>query len=209
MDMTSLAPPRELIHLSGISWQTYDRLLQELSDRRLRLTYYHGRLQIMAPSPEHERYKRVIGRFVETLAEELTLNIEPLGSITLKHPDVSGAEPDECFYIQNLSAIEGKTWIDLAIDPPPDLVIEIDITSSSINRLLIYAQLGVSEIWRYDGESFEIYVLSDRQYQLAQESLAFPGIEITQISQFLAQVGNQAYLDIIQDFRRWIQRQLG
>jgi Uma2 family endonuclease len=91
-----LAPPAEIIHLTGISWKTYETLLAESIDRRLRMTYNRGNLEIMAPSPEHERFKKVAGRFVETLAEELDLRIAPLGSTTFKCPQLSGAEPDEC-----------------------------------------------------------------------------------------------------------------
>ena len=102
MTTTTLAPPTEIIRLSGISWQTYETLHAELSiNRRFRLTYNRGNLEIMAPSPEHELCKKVIGRFVETLAEELKVKIYPLGSTTFKHPQLSGAEPDECFYIHN------------------------------------------------------------------------------------------------------------
>jgi Uma2 family endonuclease len=129
MVATLLTPPTELIHLSGISWQTYETLLEELSDRRLRLTYNRGNLEIMAPSPEHERFKKVSGRFIETLAEELDVRIEPLGSTTFKRPELSGAEPDECFYIYNIDAVRGKKRLDLTEDPAPDLGVEIDVTS--------------------------------------------------------------------------------
>lgn len=95
----------------------------------MRLTYYRGKLEILAPSPEHELHKTVMGRFVETLAEELDINIYPLGSTTYKHPELSGAEPDECFYIRNIAAIRGKRRVQPS-DPPSDLFIEIDITSS-------------------------------------------------------------------------------
>ncbi|MDZ8184713.1 MAG: Uma2 family endonuclease [Nostoc sp. ChiSLP02] len=109
MPSNTLLEPTEIIHLSGISWQTYQNLLTELSvNRRLRLTYNRGTLEIMVPSPEHERYKRVAGRFVETLAEELEVRIECLGCTTFKRPELSGAEPDECFYIKNINAIKGK-----------------------------------------------------------------------------------------------------
>jgi Uma2 family endonuclease len=85
----------------------------------------------MAPSPGHEIYKKTMGRFVETLAEELNIRIYPLGSTTFKRPGLSGAEPDECFYIENINIVKGKKRIDFTQDPPPDLVVEIDITSSS------------------------------------------------------------------------------
>jgi len=93
MTATLLAPPDEIIHLSGMSWKTYETLLEELSDRRLRLTYNRGNLEITAPSPEHELNKRVLGRFIDTIAEELEVNIYPLGSTTFKQPELSGSEP--------------------------------------------------------------------------------------------------------------------
>ena len=122
MTAQTLSPPEQIVELSGISWQTYETLLLELGDRQIRLTYNRGNLEIRIPSPEHERFKTIMGRFVETLAEELEVRIEPLGSTTFKRPELSGAEPDECFYIQNISAVKGKKRIDLTQDPPPDLV---------------------------------------------------------------------------------------
>lgn len=123
MNTSTLTPPEEKIVLSGISWNTYETLLKELSHRRLRLTYYQGLLEIIAPSPEHEIYKKVLGRFAETLAEELEINIYPLGSTTFQKQNSSGAEPDECFYVQNIELVKGKKRLDLKKDPAPDLVI--------------------------------------------------------------------------------------
>ncbi len=211
MAMTSntLIQPTEIIHLSGISWQTYENLLTELSvNHRLRLTYNRGTLEIMAPSCEHERYKRVAARFVETIAEELELRIECLGSTTFKRPELSGAEPDECFYIDNINFIRGKKRIDLAQDPPPDLVVEIDITSSSKNRFQVYADMGVPEIWRYDGKDFSINVLQNQKYISVEESLAFPNLPLTEISHFLAQVGEKDYLELVKEFRQWVKSQI-
>ncbi len=113
MTATLLAPPDEMIRLSGISWKTYETLLEELSDRRLRLTYNRGNLEIMAPYPEHELNKQVLGRFIETIAEELEVSIYPLGSTTFKQPELSGAEPDKCFYIRNIAAVQGKRRLNM------------------------------------------------------------------------------------------------
>ncbi len=209
MTSNTLIHPEEIIHLSGISWQTYEALLNELSaSRRLRLTYNYGNLEIMVPSPEHERYKKVIGRFVETLAEELAVRIEPLGSTTFKRPNLTGAEPDESFYILNLNAVKGKNRIDLQQDPPPDLVVEIDITSGSQERLQIYASMGVPEVWLYDGNSFSINILQNQKYVVVEESLAFPNLPIQEISRFLEQVGQKDYLDLIKEFRNWVRSQI-
>lgn len=207
MATETLAPVEQRIQLSGISWQTYERLLAELSDRRLRLTYYRGNLEIMAPSPEHEFYKTIMGRFVETLAEELEVKIYPLGSTTFKRPELSGAEPDECFYIQNRQLVQGKKRLDLNEDPPPDLVVEIDITSSSENRLPVYADLGVMEVWRYNG-TLKIYQLQNKQYVQTRDSQAFPGVAIAEIDRFLQQAMNTDYLDLVGSFRQWIKSQV-
>ena len=208
MTAKTLTPPEERIQLTGISWQTYETLLIELSHRRLRLTYNRGTLEIIAPSPEHELYKKVMGRFVETLAEELEIRIYPLGSTTFKRPEISGAEPDECFYIQNLDAVKGKKRIDPNQDPPPDLVIEIDISSSSVNRFQVYADLGVPEIWRYDGESLTINVIQNNEYVSIERSLAFPNIPILEITRFLEQAATQDYLELIRQFRNWVKNQV-
>ncbi|MBE8987953.1 Uma2 family endonuclease [Nostoc sp. LEGE 12450] len=209
MTSNTLLQPTEIIHLSGISWQTYENLLTELSaSRRLRLTYNRGTLEIMVPSPEHESYKKIVGRFVETLAEELEVRIQPLGSTTFKLPELSGAEPDECFYIKNVKFIKGKKRINLQQDPPPDLVVEIDITSSSKNRFQVYADMGVPEIWRYDGTIFSINILRNDQYIAVDQSLAFPHLPLTEISNFLEQVGEKDYLELVKEFRQWVKSKI-
>ncbi|MEH2000085.1 MAG: Uma2 family endonuclease [Nostoc sp.] len=209
MTSNTLIQPTEIIHLSGISWQTYENLLTELSaSRRLRLTYNRGTLEIMVPSPEHERYKEMVGRFVETLAEELEVRIDCLGSTTFKRPQLSGAEPDKCFYIGNINVIRGKKRIDLTQDPPPDLVVEIDITSSSKNRFEVYADMGVPEIWRYDGNDFSINVLQNQKYISVDRSLAFPNLPLTEISNFLEQVEEKDYLELVKEFRQWVKSQI-
>ncbi|MBD2165316.1 Uma2 family endonuclease [Calothrix membranacea FACHB-236] len=209
MTSNTLIQPTEIIHLSGISWQTYEKLLTELNaSRRLRLTYNRGTLEIMVPSPEHESYKKILGRFVETLAEELEVKIEPLGSTTFKRAEISGVEPDECFYIENINVIKGKKRINLDQDPPPDLVIEIDITSSSTNRFEVYADMGVPEIWRYDGDFFSINILQNKKYIAVERSLAFPNLPLPEISNFLRQVGQIDYLDLVREFRNWVKNQI-
>jgi Uma2 family endonuclease len=204
----TLLTPTELIHLTGISWQTYETLLEELSDRRLRLTYNRGTLEIMAPSPEHELSKKVIGRFVETLAEEADLQIYPLGSTTFKCPELSGAEPDECFYIRRIGAVRGKKRLDLTEDPAPDLVIEIDVTSSSRNRLQVYADLGVVEVWVYDGEALVIHQLQDGTYLISQTSQFFPSLPISDLTEFLQQAETVDYLELVKTFRNWVRSQI-
>jgi Uma2 family endonuclease len=204
-----LVPPEEIIHLSGISWKTYETLLAELSDRRLRLTYNRGNLEIMAPSPEHEFSKTLMGRFVETLAEESEIQIYPLGSTTFKRPELSGAEPDECFYITNIASVRGKKRLDLTEDPAPDIAIEIDVTNSSLNRLQVYADLGVAEVWIYNGESLTIEQLQNGIYIASQTSRFFANISITEIAKFLQQAETMDYLELVKAFRTWVRSQIG
>jgi Uma2 family endonuclease len=209
MTATLLAPPNEIICLSGISWKTYETLLDELSDRRLRLTYNRGNLEIMAPSPEHELNKRVLGRFVETIAEELEVSIYPLGSTTFKQPRLSGAEADECFYIRNIVAVQGKRRLNMAEDPAPDLILEIDITSSSQNRLQVYADLGVAEVWIYDGESLVIQQLQNDTYIATRSSQFFANLAISDIAGWLQKSATMDYLELVKSFRRWVRSQIG
>lgn len=163
----------------------------------------------MAPFPEHELGKEVLGRFVETLAEELAVQIYPLGSTTFKRPELSGAEPDKCFYIYNIDAVRGKKRLDLAKDPAPDLVVEIDVTSSSQNRLQVYADLGVAEVWLYNGKSLVIQQLQNGIYTSSQRSQFFPGIPIPEMAGFLQQAGTEDYLTLVKAFRGWVRSQMG
>ncbi|MEG3935959.1 Uma2 family endonuclease [Microcoleus sp. T3_B1] len=208
MTAKTLAPPEQIVQLSGISWQTYENLLAEIGDRQIRLTYNRGNLEIRVPSPEHERFKTIMGRFVETLAEELEVRIEPLGSTTFKRPELSGVEPDECFYIQNISAVKGKKRIDLTQDPPPDLVVEIDITSRSENTLQVYADLGVPEVWIYNGLRLRINRLENGEYVESEISLAFPSLPILEIVRFLEQAETMDYLELVKAFRNWVKSQI-
>jgi Uma2 family endonuclease len=208
MTAQTLAPPEQIVQLSGISWQTYEALLAEIGERQIRLTYNRGNLEIMVPSPEHERFKTIMGRFVETLAEELEVRIEPLGSTTFKRPELSGAEPDECFYIQNISAVKGKKRIDLTQDPPPDLVVEIDITNRSENSLQVYTDLGVPEVWIYNGSRLRINRLENGEYVEGEISLAFPSLPILEIVSFLEQAETMDYLELVKAFRNWVKSQI-
>ena len=208
MTATLLAPPDEMIHLSGISWKTYETLLEELSDRRLRLTYNRGNLEIMAPYPEHELNKQVLGRFIETIAEELEVSIYPLGSTTFKQPELSGAEPDKCFYIRNIAAVQGKRRLNMGEDPAPDLIVEIDITSSSQNRLQVYADLGVAEVWIYNGESLVIQQLQNATYIANQTSQFFINLPISEVANWLQRSTTMDYLALVKEFRLWVRSQI-
>ena len=206
--VSALTKPDSRVKLSGITWQIYQSIKANPDNRNLRLTYYQGVLEIMAPSPEHEYYKKVIGRFVETLAEELVLKLYPLGSTTLERDDLaSGSEPDECFYltVSKIQKIKGKKRIDLKEDPAPDLVVEVDITSRSKHREQVYESLQVPEIWRYNGRSLTLLKLTANGYEPMESSLAFSTITASAIEMFLAQAMEKDYLELVSEFRQWLR----
>lgn len=156
---STVGEQRTVLH--NISWETFEALLRDTGeDRGSRFAYDCGVLEIMTPHFEHENPKSNFGNFIIALAEELGIEVRSAGSTTLKRKILKrGIEPDTCYYIQNELAIRGKQTLDLETDPPPDLAIEIDITSSSVNKLGIYSALGVTELWRYDGQNLKFYQL--------------------------------------------------
>ena len=173
--------------LPSIRWETYRAIADDLEAQpNKRLTYDNGLLEIRMPSDLHESYKKLLGRIVEALTEALEIEICSLGSMTCDRQDLArGLEPDQCYYIQNEAKIWGNEKINLQIDPPPDLAIEIDITSSSINRFAIYAKLAVPEIWRYDGQIITIHHLVGDRYVLSDRSLALPILSTVDLQNFL------------------------
>jgi Uma2 family endonuclease len=185
--MTSAPTQQAAVVLRGVSWATYQALIRDLeSEPAKHLTYDQGTLEIVTPLPPHEGFKRRMGRLVEVMTEETETEIRSLGSTTWRRDDLQkGLEADECYYIQHEVAVRGKTEIDLAIDPPPDLAIEVDNTSSSMNRLEIYAALEVPEIWRYDGETLTIYGLVEGAYAAQETSAVLPLLQRKDILRFL------------------------
>lgn len=202
-----LVPPPLL--LQGIRWQTYQQLVNDLeSEPGKRLTYDQDHLEIMTPLPIHEQYKSRLGRLVEVFTEEYDIEILSLGSTTWSRPDLlKGLEADECYYLQNEPAVRGKTHWDLTLDPPPDLAIEVDITSHSLNRLAIYAALGVPEVWQYNGKNLTIYYLLDEQYHPQTQSQVLPPLTQADILHFITLSRTLGETTWIKTFRQWIRQQ--
>src|SRR4028119_1681676 len=159
-----IVPPGHQLLLKDVSWQMFEKILEELGETRAaRVSYSKGMLEIMTPLAEHEDDKVIIGDLVKALLEELDIEFRSLGSTTFKNEDMRQAvEADDCFYIQNEAVIRGKKRIDLSVDPPPDLAIEIDITSRT--KFKNYEALGVPELWRYNGRKLQINVLHAGKY---------------------------------------------
>ncbi|WP_448561388.1 Uma2 family endonuclease [Trichothermofontia sp.] len=203
-------PPQQCMVLRGLSWATYQALIRDLeSEPGKRLTYDRGTLEIMVPLPPHEAYKSLMGRLVEVTTEETNVEIRSLGSTTWSREDLlKGLESDECYYIEHEAAVRGKDWIDLTIDPPPDLAIEVDNTHSSLNRLAIYAALGIPEVWRFDGETLTLYRLQDGDYQAQTASTALPPLHRDDILRFLQMSQTMGETSWVKAFRQWLRAKL-
>jgi Uma2 family endonuclease len=168
-----------------VRWETYERLLAEQESSAPRFTYDRGELEIMSPSPEHERVNRRLAQRILALTEAMGIEAEDLDSPAFRREDLErGFEPDPCFYIENEALIYGKDHVDLSVDPPPDLMIEIDLTSPSISKLPIYAHMGVPEVWRYDGERLTMWKLEGSGYTEIEESHALPYLTSAVVSDF-------------------------
>ncbi len=204
-----IIPPGNKIKLQNVSWEMYEAILDELGEGyAIRLTYYQETLEIRRLLLEHEKAKSLIGYFVNVLLEELNIDCDVLGSTTFKSKEMqSGVEPDDCFYIQNEAAIRGKDRIDLTVDPPPDLAIEID--NSSQTSLNSYQALKVPELWRYDGRILKIYVLQDGKYLQSDTSPSFPDFPIIHvIPEYVDRSNTQGRSPTIRAFRAWVKEQL-
>jgi Uma2 family endonuclease len=215
MTTTTIDPPRtasgsKALLLKGVRWDLYESLRQQLDDARQRfyLTYDRGALEIMAPSPFHEKYKRLIGRFLEVLSLELNIPIASFGSTTFKREDIErGLEPDECYYIQHEPQMGARFDIDLLKDPPPDLAIEMDFSPHAIDRESVYAALGVGEIWQYDGERLAGLARGDdAKYRRIEASVAFPFLQLSDLERFLLEGRRVSEDTIVRSFRDWVRK---
>lgn len=200
--------PGQRVLLQNITWSEFEQILDELGNSRAsRIAYYKGMLEIMVPLAEHEDGKIILSNLGEILLEELDIEFRNLGSTTFKRRDMtSGVEPDACFYIQHEAAIRGKNKINIDFDPPPDLAIEIDITSASEIKKSSYEALGIPELWIYDARSLQIYILQERQYVATPQSQIFSNLPIVEvIPQVINQSKTQGRNVAIKDFRSWVQ----
>jgi Uma2 family endonuclease len=196
------------VTLRAVTWQGYQDILQALPQTRAaRLTYDCGILEITMPLEDHERNSELIGLFIRILVVEMALKLKSMRSTTLNREDLNrGAEPDNAYYIQNQPKVAGRT-VDLTQDPPPDLIVEVDITNTDIDKNQLYASMGVPELWRFDGQIWQILQLQDAIYQEVRHSPTFPWIEKEDLYRFL----EQAQTDEVEaevNFRQWVRQKL-
>jgi Uma2 family endonuclease len=200
---------RQHLVLDDVSWDFYEHLLDEIGDRHIFITYDQGRLEIMSPLPRHERWSQWIARLIEIICLDRQIYVESLGMTTFRDPNKQkGLEPDKCFYIQHADAAhEMNEAFDPDIDPPPDLAIEIDITHRSIDREPIYAALGVSELWRFDGKRLHVLHLSSKaRYIQRKKSLAFSFLPMAEFEKFVLRMTDKDQIRTLRDFRAWVEK---
>jgi Uma2 family endonuclease len=195
--------------LRHVSWASYESLLADHTDASTpRFTYSEGMLEIMSPSSEHEELNEILAMIADIVAEEQQVEFKKFGSTTFRRRELKkGTEPDSCFYIQNVERIRGKKEIDLKVDPPPDLVIEVEITSPAVPKLPIYARLRVPEIWLYDGHATRILCLAGDQYENSKRSAVLPCLTEAVLSEFLEQSKTLSTLNWRRVVRTWARQQ--
>lgn len=195
------------LQMSGVSWDEYEELLKELEgSRRVRISYDNGRMEIMTLSPEHEMPASLFGYLIQILTEELELEFVSIRSTTLKRKSqLQGKEPDDCFYIGDLDRILGKKRLDLDFDSPPDLAIEVDVTNLSLDKMAIYAGLGVPEVWRYDEYQVEFHRLAGKHYKQVTTSGLFPFLSPLVNTDHLSIGAAQGVNAMCRAFREWVR----
>jgi Uma2 family endonuclease len=194
MSASSVAAPPAIaadgcVMFRHVSWDTYERLLADDEERRVpRMTYDQGVLELVTPSMPHEEDADTIAEIVQICTAILGIPIRSVASTTFKRQDLErGFEADASFYIQSEERIRGQREVDLLVDPPPDLVLEMEVSRSALNKLALFASMGIPEVWRCNGERITIFVLDHGAYRESSSSLALPVLTHDALTRFLHQ----------------------
>jgi Uma2 family endonuclease len=192
----------------NLSWEDYLKIFQALpQDRHSRLSFCNGTLEITVPLEEHEFSLRLIELFIRLLVFEMGLKMKTMGSTTMNRQDVKkGAEPDCAYYIQNQPQVAGRK-VDFAKDPPPDLVVEVDITNTDINKNQLYAAMGIPEFWRYNGEILRIFALKNGDYEECEISPLFSIVQKEDLYRFLAEAINDE-MEAMRNFQAFLKQKI-
>jgi Uma2 family endonuclease len=196
----------ELFSLDNVSWELYELLRRDTEGQNIRITYDGGRLVLMSPLPIHDKYKKLAARLIELGALEMGIPIASFGSATWKKKELlKGLEADECYYIRDEPKVRGRADIDLSKDPPPDLALEVDITHHPMDRLRIYAALGVREVWRFDGERFHFLKLDGGSYVELDRSEALPFMTPHVLMDFLNRFSGRDENSVMREYQAWLR----
>jgi Uma2 family endonuclease len=210
MSAVQQLPLEQRFVMSNVDWDTYITFSDKLGERNIRFNYNGGALELMTLSPEHERAKHLLALFLNIVAIEMDIDLAGFGSMTCRREDLEhGFEPDECYWIGRETEIRGRDHIDLTRDPPPDLLLEVEISRSFVDRLAIAARLGVPEVWRYDGQALRIMLLGPNgQYTESPRSNALPFLPVAEFVRFLHHDAAQSETKRLRAFRDWVREQM-
>jgi Uma2 family endonuclease len=208
--LPAVESPATPLVLHDVNWDDYEAMLWIVGERRIRVTYDRGTMEVGMPSQRHEQAAQPLGRFVPRMAEELEIPYEPLGMTTWKRQGAEkGLEPDQCYYIQNQAVVREQAVLDLETDPAPDLAVEVDITSSSLNRMGIYSELRVPEVWRFDGQTLTMYQLQpEGAYRPCETSRCIPGLRPADVERFLELGRTTDKIRWACELRDWVRNEL-
>jgi len=202
-------PAEQRVVISCVDWDTYVTISDKLGERNLRVNYDGANLEIMTTSWEHEHAKKLLARLLEALTEEMGIAIISGGSLTCRRQDLDrGFEPDESYWIEHQAQMRNRTDIDLMRDLPPDLMLEVEISRSFVDRLAIAARLGVPEVWCWGNETLRVLLLgSDGQYTESQRSQALPFLPIVELVRFVLTGATMDETTLLCSFRAWVREQ--
>jgi Uma2 family endonuclease len=207
-EVDSQIAPGSII-IQGASWELYEMLLKETEQQHLRLVFDEGTLEIMSPRYDHEDVKKLLARMIEIMAEETDADIKSFGGATYRREDRrKGLEPDESYYFKSEPKIRGKRRLDLLRDPPPDLAVEVDITSYTVDKLRVYAGLGIPEIWNWENGKMQFLLLRRGKYEARARSATFPVVTVSDVQRVVDQLENGREKLIIREWRQWVRKQI-
>jgi Uma2 family endonuclease len=212
--MATIAAPVQVdqrVVFHDVPWETYLGLLHARGERLTRLTYHRGVLEIMTLSQLHERLSELLNNFIKVLTKEYGLEVASTGSMTMHAKQLQvGALADKSYYIRHEEMIREREEYDPSVDPPPDLAVEVDLSSSSSRRMLVYATLGIPELWRFDGERLAFLTLGDDgKYHATERSVAFPGLASADLERFVHRRGAVGENALDEELRQWVRTSLG
>ena len=211
MATASQIPLTSGVVFQDVTWDDYEAQLRIVGERPIRVTYDQGTMEVFMPSFGHEDDAYRLGRMVDTLTEELDIAVKAGRTTTHKRQDLDrGAEPDQCYWLgDDARRMAGKRQLDLTIDPPPALAIEVDISHSSLDRLPIFAAIGIPEIWQLTIDSLLfLHLQPDRTYQPRDQSRAFPGLPTAEVARFLEQGRTGEDTAWVRSFRAYVREAL-
>lgn len=189
--------------LREISWDTYVRLCDENQSRSTQMAYFEGDLEIMTVGLMHESAGELVRLMFYAMAESLGVRFRGTGQTTFRHASKGiGFEADLSYYVSNLGHVRAQTNLDLVKDPPPDLVIEIDVSRNSERKLLMYGALGIREVWRYEGSQLHVYGLTGHEHRRAAFSAVLPGVSVALMNKLLAESETMDQLDWVKHVRQ-------